>query len=61
MNEYDIKRFALVLAVQAELEAMKSANTEREILGEPNAYSEEDFYAKAEELRSLASVHDHQL
>lgn len=27
MNHYDIKRFALVLAIQAEIEGMKAENT----------------------------------
>ena len=31
MNEYDIRRFALVLAIQAEIEAMKAHNAKKEI------------------------------
>jgi hypothetical protein len=29
MNEFDVKRLALILAVQAEIEGMKALNTER--------------------------------
>ncbi len=58
MNEYDVKRLALILAVQAEIEAMKSKNAQ-EI--DHQKYTEADFYNKAEELRRLAYAHNEQL
>lgn len=63
MNEYDIKRLARVLAVQAEIEGMKSENTNRIYLGEVHGvkYFDEDFKLKAEELRNLAAMHNDQL
>lgn len=62
MNEYDLKRLALILAVQAEIEGMKAANDRQKTfhLAEP-LYSEHHFSGKAEELRVLAYKHDHQL
>jgi len=55
MNEYDIKRLALVLAIQAEIEGMKIMNAYRE------TYDESDFKIKAEELRILAYKHNDNL
>ncbi len=57
MTEYDIKRLALVLAVQAEIEGMKSHNQGDYF----EKYSENDFINKANELIDLANKHDHQL
>lgn len=58
MNEYDVRRLALVLAVQAKIEAMKCDNLQR-----PNdpRYNEQDFYACQHELEDLGYKHDHQL
>lgn len=58
MNEYDVKRLALVLSVQAEIEGMKAANDQS-----PNdqPFTLEEFEAKAELLRDLAYKHDYQL
>jgi len=61
MNEYDIKRLALVLSVQAEIEGMKCANVERRHLSHADAYDNEAFAEKAEELRILASKHNEEL
>ena len=61
MNEYDIKRLALILAVNAEIEGMKALNMFRERRGETIAHSEDYFYQKAEELRVLACLHIDQL
>ena len=61
MNEYDVKRLIEARAIQAEIEAMKIANREREIRDESPAYNEGDFQEKAEELRELASKHNDQL
>lgn len=61
MHYYDVKRLALVLAIQAEIEGMKAENTQRERMNYSLAYTDADFQAKAEELRALASLHNEQL
>jgi len=61
MNEYDVKRLAEVLAIQAEIEGMKVANLERELQGFALAYGEELFVQAAEDLRIVASKHNDQL
>ena len=61
MNEYDVKRLALVLAIQAEIEGMKAENTQRDQINYSLAYTDADFQAKAEELRIVAYKHNEQL
>lgn len=61
MNDYTVRRLALVLAVQAEIEGMKAENMRREQQGCSMAWTETDFCQKAEELRNLAYAHDEQL
>lgn len=61
MNGYDVKRLALILALQAEIEGMKTENTTREQLKQSLAYVDSDFQYKAEELLKLAYAHDDQL
>jgi uncharacterized membrane protein YecN with MAPEG domain len=61
MNEYDVKRLALVLALQAELEGMKAANAIRERMDYALAYDEGAFQEVAVELRNLANLHNDQL
>jgi hypothetical protein len=61
MNEHDIKRLALILSVQAEIEGMKAENLQREDLMQSLAYNEGDFQEKAENLRILAYCHNEQL
>ena len=56
MDKSDIKRLALVLAVQAEIEAMKVANIIRAECEESLVYSWSDFKMKADELRELGGV-----
>lgn len=58
MKEEDVKRLALVLEVQAEIEAMKAANSQH-----PNdqPYTEKDFREKANKFSDLAYAHDRQL
>jgi len=58
MESADVKRLALVLSVQAEIEGMKVKNAQ-DI--EHQKYTELDFINKAEELRNLAYTHDMQL
>lgn len=64
MNEYNIKRLALVLAIQAEIEDAKLDNLiriERGLLDVGLNYPPEWFYGKAEELKNLAYKHNEQL
>ena len=61
MTDYTVKRLALVLAVQAEIEGMKSENASREQMINSMAYSDADFRDKAEELRTIAYKCDEQL
>ena len=58
MNQYDVKRLALVLALQAEIEGMKADNSQQ---ASDQMYTIVDFYRKAEELRTLAYCHNEQL
>jgi hypothetical protein len=58
---YTVKRLALVLAVQAEIEGMKAENLYR-IDGQHSvAYTNKHFQSKACELENLAHAHDEQL
>ena len=52
-NDY-LKKLALLLAIETEVEAMKAENMQRSILGYSLAYNENDFLEKAEELRKLS-------
>lgn len=61
MNEYDVKRLALVLSIQAEIEGMKAENMDRSANNYAMAYVDQDFCDKAEELRILASKHNEQI
>ena len=61
MNEFDVKRLALILAKQAEIEGMKADNTIREQNNEALSYGIESFELKAQELENLAYTHEQQL
>ena len=61
MNQYDVIRLALVLAVQSEIEGMKAENIQRKCSMHSLAYNEDDFQEKSEELRRLAYCHNEQL
>lgn len=61
MNKYDVKRLALILAVQAEIEGMKAYNKQREIEGGSIGYNEQHFNEMAVQLTNLAHAHDEQL
>jgi hypothetical protein len=61
MDHYDVKRLALVCAVNAEIEGMKAENENRKQLNHSMAYDEESFTEKAMELRNLAFIHNDQL
>ena len=56
METSDVIRLGLILAVQAEIEGMKTANYQRSKL-----YTDDDFQAKAEELRNISYCHEQQL
>ena len=62
-EENAVKRLALVLAVQAEIEGMKIHNRlcEGKTFKKKNQYTKHHFDAKAEELRNLSYVHTEQL
>ena len=61
MDNYDVRRLALVLAVQAEIEGMKAENKQRELLNHDLTYTEKDFKDKAMNLQNLAYSHNEQL
>lgn len=65
MNDYTVKRLALVLAIQSEIEGAKLDNQERiynQIAFSIGLnYPPEWFEQKAKELRTLAYAHDEQL
>jgi hypothetical protein len=64
MTEYDIKRFGLILAKQAELEGMKARNRQKHIDAKnPDlpTYNDESFWRKAQEIEKIVYMHDHQL
>ncbi len=61
MNEYDVKRLALVLAVQAEIEGMKAENMLRDQNNESPAYGAKQFNEQAEQLRNIAYMHNEQI
>lgn len=55
MEFYDVRRYALILAIQAEIEGMKAANSQQP---DKQPYSDDDFKIKAEELRQIAYKHN---
>ena len=57
MDNYDIKRLALILAVQAEIEAMKAHNATDNFA----KYSEIEFWNRAKKLEEIAYKHNEQL
>ena len=61
MNDYTVKRLALVLAVYSEIEGMKVANIERMSRGQVVAYCEKSFFDAAKKLREIASKHKEEL
>lgn len=52
MTRYDVKRLALILAKQADIEGMKAENKQLEALGVTMAYTYEDYvYIKTNEVQ----------
>lgn len=60
MNEYNIKRFILALAIQARIDGMKAFNDRRTETGSVG-YGQPEFDAMADQLEDLANKHDQQL
>lgn len=58
MNDYNVKRMILAMAIQAKIDGMKAYN-----LAHPDnlGYGEEQFNSYADELETLAYKHDQQL
>ena len=61
MDYYDVKRYGLLLAVQCEIEGMKAQNNAWMKDKGCNAWGEEHFDQKAEELRNITFAHNEQL
>ena len=61
MDSYTVKRLALVLAVQAEIDGMKARNKIEEVNGHEPPHGFEEFKNKSVELQNLAYTHDEQL
>lgn len=61
MTHYDVKRLALVLAVQAEIEGMKAENMLREQNGDSPAYGMSQFRDMQCQLEHFAHAHDEEL
>lgn len=58
MTEADVKRFGLILAVQAEIEGMKAYNIKNP---DTVGYQQHDFDYKASEIREIVNKHPDQL
>ena len=61
MTNQGVKRLALVLAINAEIEGMKAENAQREQLGNSVACGDYSFQIKADELRKIANKTDEQV
>jgi len=57
MTDYTVRRLALILSVQAEIEGMKVENSQHKI----PVFKTEDFESKAAELKNLAYCHNENL
>lgn len=61
MKESSVKRLGLILAIQAEIEAMKIENYEREVNGLAMAYDSDAFFRQSNELRNIVHLHEDEL
>ena len=61
MNTSNVKRLALILAKQAEIEGMKANNAICESRGEIMEFDIQHFDEKAAELENLAYAHNEQI
>lgn len=55
---YNVKRLALIFAVQAEIEGMKASNSQRPT---DQVFEQKHFDLQAERLRNIAYAHNEQL
>jgi hypothetical protein len=56
MDNYQASLYVRAMAVCAEIESMKAENYQRNFRGESQAYKEEDFLCKAQELKDIANL-----
>jgi hypothetical protein len=61
MDHYDIKRLALLAALQTEVEGMKATNEDRKQQNQSMIYGEVDFSHMAAQITVLAYKHNEQL
>jgi hypothetical protein len=61
MNEYDIKRFGLILSIQAGIEGMKAENLLLTSNNLSATFTAKDFFIKAEEIREIVNKHNYSL
>ena len=61
MNEYDLRRLALISAELTDVEAMKLENAARIANNDAPAYNSEHFFRISERLRIIAYKHNDQL
>jgi len=61
MDTYDVRRLALIFAVQAEIDGMNTTNYTSINTDGVIYWDENHFKEKAEELRNLAASHNEQL
>ncbi len=56
MTEYDVKRLAAILSIQADIDGMKAENMQRSHLKQSMAYTDYDFHELTENLMQLATI-----
>lgn len=61
MNEYTVKRLALISALNARVAGMNAENENRKQNNDTMAYGDKEFNNIADELEKIAYLHDHQL
>ena len=61
MTDASVKRLALILAAQAEIEGMKAENALRAYNGQSPAYGEDSFSNSVGKFHDLVYAHDDQL
>lgn len=61
MEQLEIKRLGLILAVQAEIEGMKIENLQRDYPFQAAVYSGDDFQAKADEIKNIVYANESQI
>ena len=61
MTNQGVKRLALILAINAEIEGMKADNANRVQENWSMAFTDSDFQTKADELKEIANKTDEQV